>query len=289
VDREGAGAVQAKVADAPQSGGRSWRGPKLHVLIVVRPCVAAAKPEQPEPGTPAPMLEPSVEGRSQTNLFFLCSNQSATAPVLHPSSPSASTPPRHRILGPEVSTVFPSSLWSLAFVPRREKRAKPVVSLVLFLDRCPAPRRRADPPSLESQPSSRASRFAGAADVVAARAPLPCSGVVPCFDESRRASVCRRHPHAERATVEPRPCLSLAMSRVSTNPCRALVVGVVPSPWLCRRHFAHTHHHRAEALFFLAEPVHAHSRTREVVRRRMPRNQRRLAVPRRFLFLRSLA
>jgi hypothetical protein len=52
-------------------------------------------------------------------------------------------------------------------------------------------------------------------------------------------------------------------------PCRAHVVGVVPSPWLCRRRFARTHHHRAEALFFLVEPVHAHSRAREVVRRRM--------------------
>jgi hypothetical protein len=125
--------------------------------------------------------EPSVEGRSQTNLCFLCSNRSATAPVLHPSSPSASTPPPHRILGPEVSTAFPSSLWSLAFVPSREKRAKHMVSSVPFLDRCPAPRRRADPPSSESWPSSRAGRFAGAATVVAARAPLPCSGVVPLF------------------------------------------------------------------------------------------------------------
>jgi hypothetical protein len=90
-----------------------------------------------------------------------------------------------------------------------------------------------------------------------------------CFDECRRAPVCRRHPHAKHATVERRPCLSLAWSRVSTNPCRAHVVGVVPSPRLCRRHFARAHHHRVEALFFLAEPVHTHSRTREVVRRRM--------------------
>jgi hypothetical protein len=49
----------------------------------------------------------------------------------------------------------------------------------------------------------------------------------------------------------------------------AHVVGVVPSPRLCRRPFTRTHQHRVEALSFQAEPVHAHSRTREVVRRRM--------------------
>jgi hypothetical protein len=155
---------------------------------------------------------------------------------------------------------------------------------VSFLDCCPAPRCRADPPSSESRPSSRAGRFAGAATVVTARAPLPCSCVVPWFDVCRRAPICRWHPHAEHATVEPRPYLSLARSRGSTNPrrahspayhppvsvpCRAHVVGVVPSPRLCRRRFACTHHHRAEALFFLVEPVHAHSRAREAVRRHL--------------------
>jgi hypothetical protein len=57
-------------------------------------------------------------------------------------------------------------------------------SLFMCDDRCPAPRRRADPPSLESRSSSRAGRFAGAAAVVAARAPLLCNCVVPL---SRRA------------------------------------------------------------------------------------------------------
>jgi hypothetical protein len=101
---------------------------------------------------------------------------------------------------------------------------------------------------------------------------------------ARRVPARRRYPHAEHTTVERRPCLSWARSRVSTNlcrvhfpacrrpvyvPCRAHVVGVVPSPWLCRRPFARTHQHRIEALSFLAEPVQAHSRTREVVRRHM--------------------
>jgi hypothetical protein len=52
-------------------------------------------------------------------------------------------------------------------------------------------------------------------------------------------------------------------------PCRAHVVGVVPPPQLCRRPFTRTHQHRIEALSFLTEPMHAHSRTGEVVRRRM--------------------
>jgi hypothetical protein len=45
------------------------------------------------------------------------------------------------------------------------------MSSVLILDCCPAPRRRADPPSPESRPSSRASRFAGAAAYRNVRAP----------------------------------------------------------------------------------------------------------------------
>jgi hypothetical protein len=49
----------------------------------------------------------------------------------------------------------------------------------------------------------------------------------------------------------------------------AHVVGVVPSPRLCRQPFTRTNQHRVEALFFVAEPMHAHSRTGEVVRRRM--------------------
>jgi hypothetical protein len=56
---------------------------------------------------------------------------------------------------------------------------------------------------------------------------------------------------------------------LSLSHCRAHVVSVVPSPRLCRRRFARAHHHRAEALFFLARPVCAHSCARESVRRRL--------------------
>jgi hypothetical protein len=157
------------------------------------------------------------------------------------------------------------------------------VSSLFVVDRYPAPRRRADPPSLQSRSSSRASRL---------QVPLPTAtrellalhhvDLVPT--SARRVPARRRYPHAEHTTVERRPCLSWARSRVSTDlcrvhfparrhpvyvPCRAHVVGVVPSPQLCRRPFTRTHQHRIEALFSLAEPMHAHSRTREVVRRRM--------------------
>jgi hypothetical protein len=68
-------------------------------------------------------------------------------------------------------------------------------------------------------------------------------------------------------------------------PCRAHVVGVVPSPRLCRRPFTRTHQHRIEALSFLAEPVHAHSRTREVVHRRMSQSNAAGPFPVVFPFL----
>jgi hypothetical protein len=71
--------------------------------------------------------------------------------------------------------------------------------------------------------------------------------------------------------------VSTDLCRVHFPACRhpayvpgcAHVVGVVPSPRLCRRPLTRTNQHRVEALSFLAKPVHAHSRTREVVRRRM--------------------
>jgi hypothetical protein len=168
-----------------------------------------------------------------------------------------------------------------AFEPRLDRA---LWARCLFDDRCPAPRRRAEPPSLESRPSSRAGRLQ--VPLPTATRTLPCLAMVSylCSDERTPSPARCRHPHAEHTTVEQRPCLSWARSRVSTDlcrvhfpacchpvyvPCRAHVVGVVPSPQLCRRPFTRTHQHRIEALFFLAEPVHAHSRTREVVRWRM--------------------
>jgi hypothetical protein len=95
---------------------------------------------------------------------------------------------------------------------------------------------------------------------------------------ARRVPARRRYPHAEHTTVEQRPCLCWARSRVSTDlcrvhfpacrhpvyvPCRAHVVGVVPSPQLCHRPFTRTHQHRVEALSFLLNlctRTHAHVR-----------------------------
>jgi hypothetical protein len=145
--------------------------------------VAAAKPERPEPGTPTPKPEPSVvksppRNRSRTcwKTVSCCSASPAAsrAPVFF-LCPTA--PPRRRVQECEVS--FPLHLAvDPAFEPRLDRA---LCARCLFVDRCPAPRRRADPPSLESRPSSRAGRFTGAAAVVAARAPLPCNGVVPLF------------------------------------------------------------------------------------------------------------
>jgi hypothetical protein len=86
---EGAGAVQAMVVDVSESGGRSWRRPKLHVLLAIRLCVAAAKPEQPEPGTPTPKPEPSVVKSPPRNRSRTCWRRRRVAlPPLQQAGPS---------------------------------------------------------------------------------------------------------------------------------------------------------------------------------------------------------
>jgi hypothetical protein len=125
-----------------------------------------------------------------------------------------------------------------AFEPRLDRA---LCARCLFVDRCPAPRRRADPPSLENRSSSRAGRL---------QVPLPSTPrALLCLASflgstcARRVPVCRRHPQAEHATVEPRPCLCLAGSRVSTNPRRAHFLACrhpvyVPLSCACCRHCA---------------------------------------------------
>jgi hypothetical protein len=125
-----------------------------------------------------------------------------------------------------------------AFEPRLDRA---LCARCLFVDRCPAPRRRADPPSLENRSSSRAGRL---------QVPLPSTlRALLCLASflgstcARRVPVCRRHPQAEHATVEPRPCLCLAGSRVSTNPRRAHFPACrhpvyVPLSCACCRHCA---------------------------------------------------
>jgi hypothetical protein len=108
----------AALGDFPRSirlgGGReeleslaechSWRRPKPHVLVVVRPCVAAAKPEQPEPGTLMPKPESSVVKSPPRNRSRTCWRRRRAALLpLHqaepPQSPSSAPPHllRHRL------------------------------------------------------------------------------------------------------------------------------------------------------------------------------------------------
>jgi hypothetical protein len=79
----------------------SWRRLKPLVLVVVRPCVAAAKPEQPEPGMPTPKPEPSVvksppRNRSRTcwrrHRAALLPLQQAEPPVFFLCSTAPSSP-----------------------------------------------------------------------------------------------------------------------------------------------------------------------------------------------------
>jgi hypothetical protein len=75
----------------------SWRRPKPRVLVVVRPCVAAAKPEQPEPGTPTPKPEPSVVKSPPRNRSRACwrLRRAALLP-LHQAEPPSLLPLLHR-------------------------------------------------------------------------------------------------------------------------------------------------------------------------------------------------
>jgi hypothetical protein len=54
--------------------------------------------------------EPPVEGRSPSNLYSLCSNQSATVPCSASSSPSSSTPP-HQNAKERGCCTMEKSLW----------------------------------------------------------------------------------------------------------------------------------------------------------------------------------
>jgi hypothetical protein len=127
-------------------------------------------------GQVAPSPSRTCWRRRRAALLLL---QQAEPPVFFLYS---TAPPRRRVQEREVS--FPLHLdVDPAFEPRLDRALR---ARCLCDDHCPAPRRRADPPSLERRPSSRAGRFAGAIAIVVARAPLPCNCVVPLF---RRAHV----------------------------------------------------------------------------------------------------
>jgi hypothetical protein len=206
--------------------------------------VAAAKPERPVPRTPTPKPEPSVVKSPPRSRSRTCRRRRRAALPLHqveprfciPCSASASLPPLVTTSSPPCQEREVRNPLDLVVDPAFEPR----LDRALCVARCPASRRRADPPSLESRPSSRAGRLQVPLHT-ATRALLALHRVDLVPTSARRVPARRRYPHAEHTTVERRPYLYLAWSRVSTNPCRAHVVGVVPSPWLCRRPFTRTH------------------------------------------------
>jgi hypothetical protein len=249
--------------------------------------VAAAKPEQPELGTRTPKLEPSVvksppQNRSQTcwrrrhaallplhqaepPVFFLCS----TAPSLLPCPGAAGEPqPPRPCCGLGLrAEAEPSLVSSLSSVP--------------FLDRCPAPRRCIDPPSLESRPSSRAGRFAGAAAVIAARTPLPCDCAVPLYQRVSPSSGLPPAPtrcaHHRRAKALPffgqESCEHKPLSCAC---CRRCAIATAVPPMFC----PHTPPPGQGPVLPSRTCARAHTRTRGRSPVYVP-NQRRRVVPRR--------
>jgi hypothetical protein len=249
--------------------------------------VAVAKPEQPEPGTPTPKPEPSVvksppRNRSRTcwrqrraallplhqaepPVFFLCSTAPSSLPC--PGAQGEPQPPRP-CCGPGLRAKAEPSLVSS-------------LSSVTFLDRCPAPRRCANPQSLESWPSSQAGRFAGAAAIVAERAPLPCDRAIPLYRRVSPSSGllsaptrCARHRRAKalpffgQESCEHKP-LSCAC-------CRCCAIATAVPPTFC----PHTPPPGQGAVLPGRTCARTHTRTRGHSPVYVP-NQRRRVIPRR--------
>jgi hypothetical protein len=249
--------------------------------------VAVAKPEQPEPGTPTPKPEPSVvksppRNRSRTcwrqrraallplhqaepPVFFLCSTAPSSLPC--PGAQGEPQPPRP-CCGPGLRAKAEPSLVSS-------------LSSVTFLDRCPAPRRCANPQSLESRPSSQAGRFAGAAAIVAERAPLPCDRAIPLYRRVSPSSGllsaptrCARHRRAKalpffgQESCEHKP-LSCAC-------CRCCAIATAVPPTFC----PHTPPPGQGAVLPGRTCARTHTRTRGHSPVYVP-NQRRRVIPRR--------
>jgi hypothetical protein len=249
--------------------------------------VAVAKPEQPEPGTPTPKPEPSVvksppRNRSRTcwrqrraallplhqaepPVFFLCSTAPSSLPC--PGAQGEPQPPRP-CCGPGLRAEAEPSLVSS-------------LSSVTFLDRCPAPRRCANPQSLESRPSSQAGRFAGAAAIVAERAPLPCDRAIPLYRRVSPSSGllsaptrCARHRRAKalpffgQESCEHKP-LSCAC-------CRCCAIATAVPPTFC----PHTPPPGQGAVLPGRTCARTHTRTRGHSPVYVP-NQRRRVIPRR--------
>jgi hypothetical protein len=191
--------------------GRPWRIQEQHVFAVDRPwrspkpscrwttrSSSSLQERPPEGGCPCVYREaagavqaaddPPSPSRPPCFLFtvlFSCLGPNRT------STP----PPRRRVQERKVSLPPPSPCCAPGLRAEAEPSLVSLLSSVSFLDRCSAPRHRADPPSLESRPSSRAGLFAGAAAIVATRslALQWCRSFVPT--SARRVPARHRHPH----------------------------------------------------------------------------------------------
>jgi hypothetical protein len=134
--------------------------------------------------------------------LFACLSPNRAKPgsassALCPLRCRASTPPpRCRVHEREVS--FPLHLVvDPAFEPRLDRAMR---ARCLYVARCPAPRRRADPPSLESRPSSRAGHLQMPLPT-ATRALLALHRVDLVPTSARRVPARCRHPHVCTAVV----------------------------------------------------------------------------------------
>jgi hypothetical protein len=176
------------------TGGRPWESPKPSRRWTTRsppglqarppdgerPCVdregagvvqVAGDRPFTEPNPLLPLHRAVRLPRSEPRRARFCILCSASAPLLRPVTTSplpAGARGEHR--KPLYLAVAPDLRAADAFEP---------CELAVCLLPAGYSRHCADPSSLESQPSSRAGRFAGAAAVVTARARLPCSCVVP--------------------------------------------------------------------------------------------------------------
>jgi hypothetical protein len=154
---------------------------------------------------------------------------------------SSSSRRHHRILGPKVSALLHSSLWSLAFVPSRDKRAKPMFVSIPFLDRYSAPHRRGNADACVVGLRVVLS-FAGAAAFVDARArPLGWPYAPVHVPVRRPAEPLPRTPRtSSRVFVEPaNPRPSLGDHLDPEHPLNRSPARRCDGPPVCRRR-AHT-------------------------------------------------
>jgi hypothetical protein len=140
-------------------------------------------------------------------------------PCSKPSSQSSSSAPprllRCRVQEHKVSLNPFTLLWTR---PSSRGWTEPCELAVC----CPLPARATAQTRRRLRAGHRAEPVALQVPLPSSPRALPCLAIVSylCSDERTLSPARCRHPHAEHTTVEQRPCLSWARSRVSTDPCR---------------------------------------------------------------------